>query len=240
MKTYISDIIPKIERFSQKLDNLTLLTSQHWVVIEEINDSKTVYIFRKNNELLISQNGLVEKAKWEYLGHNSLLIDMKQESYLFRHGFIDENVLALKIDSKNEYAFLANESKYEKELNSIDSIQKFLNDKYLDPQARRVMNLTNGGPGHDYIAPGYKSKRNGDETTLPVGVSDRLIIEFDDKLKGEIFVKNINGQAYFRGKPEGYWLNVQYLYADKEYCINALHYFLKTKRTLQKGLIGTY
>ncbi|KXK31195.1 MAG: hypothetical protein UZ12_BCD005000408 [Bacteroidetes bacterium OLB12] len=85
MKTYISDIIPKIERFSQKLDNLTLLTSQHWVVIEEINDSKTVYIFRKNNELLISQNGLVEKAKWEYLGHNSLLIDMKQESYLFRH-----------------------------------------------------------------------------------------------------------------------------------------------------------
>jgi len=245
MKTYISDIIPKIQRFSQELDNLTLLTNQHWVVIEEINESKTVYIFRQNNELLISQNGLVEKAKWEYLGNNSLLIDMKQESYLFRHGFFDENILALKIDSKNEYAFLVNESKFEKELNSIDSIREFLNDKYLDPQTRRTINLATGDnkpaePGHDYIAPGYKSRANGDETSFFESISDRLTLEFNDTLKGEIFVKRKNGQACFRGKPEGHWLNVQYLYEDKDHCINALHYFLKTKRTLPKGLIGTY
>jgi hypothetical protein len=66
MKTYISDIIPKIQKFSQKLDNLTLLTNQHWVVIDNVENEKNVYIFRQNNELLISQNGKVEKAKWEY------------------------------------------------------------------------------------------------------------------------------------------------------------------------------
>ena len=30
------------------------------------SNEKNVYIFRQNNELLISQNGKVEKATWEY------------------------------------------------------------------------------------------------------------------------------------------------------------------------------
>jgi len=74
MKTFIADIIPKIQRFSDKLDNLTLLRNQHWVLIDNIETEKKVYIFRPNNELLISKNGKVEKGKWEYLGNKSLLI----------------------------------------------------------------------------------------------------------------------------------------------------------------------
>ena len=141
MKTFISDLIPKLQRFSQKLDNLTLLTNQHWVVIDEINNNKNVYIFRTNNDLLISQNGKVEKAKWEYLGNNSLLIDKKEESFLFKHGFFDENILALKVDSKNEYAFLINENKYDGELNSIERIIDFLTKKYIEPQT--IKNIEN-------------------------------------------------------------------------------------------------
>src|SRR5690554_4511407 len=131
MKTFVADIIPKIQRYSQKLDNLTLLTNQHWVVLDELGQSKTVYIFRQTNELLISTNGKVEKAKWEYLGQNSILIDLKDQSYLFRHGFFDENVLALKIDSKEEYAVLINESKYQGELNSISAVLDFLKQNYI-------------------------------------------------------------------------------------------------------------
>ncbi len=144
MRTYISDIIPKIQRFSQKLDNLTLLTNQHWVVIDEIENSKNVYIFRQSNELLISQNGKVEKARWEYLGNNSLLIDKKENSYLFKHGFFDENILALKIDSKDEYAFLVNETKFHKELNSIGNIIEFLNKKYIEPQIKNKIHKKTG------------------------------------------------------------------------------------------------
>ena len=133
MRTYISDIIPRIQKFSQRLDNLTLLTNQHWVAIDDINRTKSVYIFRQNNELLISQNGKVERAKWEYLGHNSLLIERREESYLFKHGFLDENILALKIDSKDEYAFFVNETKFDKELNSFLNVIEFLSKKYIDP-----------------------------------------------------------------------------------------------------------
>lgn len=131
MKTFILDLIPKIQRYSKKLDNITVLTNKHWVLLNE-ETQKTVYIFRElNNQLLISINGKIEKANWEYLGNNSLLIDHTRGSYLFKHGFIDDSILALKIDGSDEYALLINEHKFEKQLNSINKVLSFLQKKYL-------------------------------------------------------------------------------------------------------------
>ncbi|HCQ12441.1 hypothetical protein [Flavobacterium sp.] len=141
MKTFISDLIPKLKQFSQKLDDLALLTNQHWVVVDDIVNNKNVYIFRANNDLLISQNGKVEKAKWEYLGNNSLLIDRKDESYLFKHGFFDKNILALKVDSKEEYVFLINENKYDGDLNSIESVLYFLKKTYLESPIEKFIEV---------------------------------------------------------------------------------------------------
>ncbi len=106
MKTYLAVIIPKIQRFSQRLDDLTKLTNQHWVSIGDIELHKRVFVFRPNNQLLISNNGIVEKGSWEYLGNQSLLLDTKTESYLLKLGFIDENITALKLDSTNTTHFL--------------------------------------------------------------------------------------------------------------------------------------
>lgn len=144
MKTFFSDIFPKIQRFSEKLDNITLLTNQHWVSIDDLSSAKTVYIFRSNNELLIATNGKVEKEKWEYLGNKSLLIDKKTESYLFKHGFFDENILALKVDSSEQYAVFVNENKYEGELDSIDRVFDFLKHKYLNPTIKSTIESTTG------------------------------------------------------------------------------------------------
>lgn len=151
MKTYLADIIPKIKRFSKKLDDLTLLTNQHWVVIDELKNSKFVYIFRSNNELLISQNGKIERGKWEYLGNNSLLIDRKEDSYLFRHGFFDENILALKVDGKEEFAFLVNENKYSGDLNSIEKVIEFLEKKYLKIIPQYQIEISSYNVDSDYI-----------------------------------------------------------------------------------------
>ena len=142
MKTFLLDIFPKIQKFSLKLDDITLLTNQHWVVIDEIANSKNVYIFRAKNELLISQNGKVEKGKWEYLGNKSLLIDKGNESYLFKHGFFDENILELKVDSSEEYAVFVNENKYEGELNSIERVKDFLNISYLQSDLIKQIDKT--------------------------------------------------------------------------------------------------
>jgi|TARA_B110000977_G_C10968647_1_gene451450 hypothetical protein len=140
MRTYLLDIIPKIKRFSQKLDDLTILTNQHWVVIDEETDRKLVFIFReKDNQLLISGNGKIEKGRWEYLGNNSILIDRKDGSFLFKHGFIDDYILALKIDGKDEYALLVNEIKFEERINSIPSVLNFLEKRYLNHSNKKIL-----------------------------------------------------------------------------------------------------
>lgn len=255
MRTYISEIIPRIQNFSQKLDNLTLLTNQHWVVIDDIDNEKNVYIFRQNSDLLISKNGKVEKAKWEYLGHNSLLIDRKDESYLFKHGFFDENILALKIDSSDEYVFLVNESKFEKELNSSLRVIEFLNRKYIEPHVIKkhiepqrkfsktdspkieVNNSTVYNNDIIYIAPKYKIIDKSEEYYGFSSKLEKYIIEFEDNEKGTFYLKKKNNEAYFSGKPEGYWISLKFIYKDMGSCINALHYFLKTNRELSIGLL---
>ncbi|MCY7351551.1 MAG: hypothetical protein LH606_12945 [Cytophagaceae bacterium] len=140
MQTFIS-VIHRLQGFSKRLDDLTMLTNQHWVVVDEIDKVKTVYIFRANKELLISCNGQVEKGSWDYLGNSSLLIDKKDNSYLFKHGFFDENILALKVDGKNEYAFLVNENKYEEEINTFKSVTEFLNKKYINSNAQKALEI---------------------------------------------------------------------------------------------------
>lgn len=193
MKTYFSDVIPRVQKFSQKLDNLTLLMKQHWVFIEDIERTKTVYIFRQNNELLISQNGIVERARWEYLGHNSLIIDRN----------------------------------------------------YIEPEARRNVNtvaepqnLLKAENDIAYIAPGYRITSKEEEASFFGDITEKLMVEFDDEARGEIFVKRKNGQAYFKAKPEGFWLTMNYIYSDKDQCIAALHCFLTTKKVILAGLIG--
>ena len=142
MKTFLLDIIPRIQHYSQKIDNLTVLTNKNWVVVDEELNRKVVFIFReKENQLLISENGKIEKGSWEYLGNNSLLIDRKDGSYLFKHGFFDDTVLALKVDGKEEYALLVNEHKFDKLLNSLSSILKYLNLTYSDEMQKRILTI---------------------------------------------------------------------------------------------------
>lgn len=181
METYFLDLIPRLQRFSQKLDNLTKLSNQHWVVVDEISNAKNVYIFRANGELLISHNGKVEKAKWEYLGNNSLLIDRKEESYLFKHGFLDENILALKVDSKEEYAFLVNENKFYGELNSIDKIAAFLTKTYLESPDR--MNLV----------------INGTEIDNKLQIESKKIVRWLDTNKGKLEIRTNLSAGYTYG-----------------------------------------
>lgn len=207
MKTYVADIIPKIQRFSQKLDNLTLLTNQHWVVLDELTNSKTVYIFRNNGELLIAINGKVDKAKWEYLGQNSILIDLKDQSYLFRHGFFDENILALKVDSKNEYAVLINENRHQIELNSISEVNDFLKNKYLLNPV--IPNKILGGNPSSII----DFKHQSDGYTFKMGAFKEFVVQFSNSHILRVYQKKSNGKYFI------YTNNDIILFPDKETCI---------------------
>ncbi len=200
MRTYITDIIPKIQRFSQKLDNLTLLMNQHWVAIDDIENTKSVYIFRENNELLIALNGRVERAKWEYLGFNSLLVERGKDSFLFKHGFFDENILALKLDSKNEYVLLVNETKFNLEINSIDSINQFLEEKYLNSGNRDIISKEKEYDPKVILPVDleYKIIRKSEAWAFSTGkyIKHEIIFENSKSLKGEFFFAKKTGKYF--------------------------------------------
>jgi hypothetical protein len=134
MKTYITDIFPKIQQFSKKLDDLSKLSNQHWVSLDEIGTSKIVYIFRPGNQLIISENGIVERAKWEYLGNGSFIIETNKGNYLLRQAFLDDTVLAFKVDSTDQHVFFVNETKYTGGICDLKDVLELLERKYIRNQ----------------------------------------------------------------------------------------------------------
>ena len=132
MRTFISDIIPRLQRFSIKLDSSSALTNKNWVLLSDEPNKKVVYIFsEKENLLRIAENGKIRKGKWDYLGNNSIELDIDNEPMLFKHAFLDEHLLALKLDGTEEFALLINEPNYDKFLNTIEKLNFFLEDTYL-------------------------------------------------------------------------------------------------------------
>lgn len=101
MKEYLKDLIPRVKKFSSKLDILTLLVSKNWVLVNNNIPIKKVFIFRRNNQLLISENGAVNIGQWEHLNSGALLLFFQNTKLLFSHGFVDDNVLVLKLDGTN-------------------------------------------------------------------------------------------------------------------------------------------
>jgi len=134
MKTYFSELIPRINHFSKKLDNLATLQNQNWLLINEFSNQKTVYIFRENGQLLISENGIVNKGTWEYINKKTIMIDSAQGTLLLNHGFLDDYILVLKLDGVEGYAFFVNESKTNIELRNFDSVISFLYKRYISKE----------------------------------------------------------------------------------------------------------
>lgn len=198
MKTFIADIIPKIQRFSQRLDDLTKLTNQHWVSLSDITQTKRVFIFRANNQLLISDNGLVEKGSWEYLGNQSLLLDTKNESYLLKHGFFDENVIALKLDSTDSYVFFINETKYNGELNNIQDVLKFLENKYLKNSGNSSgLGSTPKGTINENVNYEYTVVIERERYDIAWGNFIEYKIKFSDGREGEVYKGGSSGRYFF-------------------------------------------
>jgi hypothetical protein len=206
MKTFIADIIPRIQKFSQKLDDLTKLTNQHWISLGDITDEKRVFIFRDNNQLLISVNGIVEKSTWDYIGNQSILIETKSENYLMRHGFLDEDIFALKLDSKEQYAFFVNETRYKKELNNIQDILNYLENKYLKKaDFNKYRDIRLG-------LPNYIEDNPIEQKQILGGVFHIIGIHFEDSFRDFYYFypkknkysynKNYKGEIFFDNKDE--------------------------------------
>ena len=127
MKTYLNDIIPRLARHSERLDDIAMLVNKRWVLFDEFENQKTVYFFKKNYDLIISINGNVERGNWELIDNDYLSIKTIEGEFMFKKDFNDDNLFALKKDNVNEYAIFINETVFDqKNFKTIDSLNVFL------------------------------------------------------------------------------------------------------------------
>lgn len=131
MKQYLADILPRLQKYSARLDNLSLITDTPWIQVDDSND-RIVFIFRsKGSELLVSENGDVNTCSWEYLDYmDALLVKMGERRALYNHGFLDDAVMILSKDGSADYLLLVNEKKVE--ARDRDRVLARLNRKYLE------------------------------------------------------------------------------------------------------------
>lgn len=110
MKTYIFDTFNRYVKYSNKLDAKAILCKNPWLVFNDVG-RKEVYIFKENWTLLISVDGMVSRATWEYVeANNSIIINTSDESYMLKPSFANGLILVLQLDGTNQYSFLIDEA----------------------------------------------------------------------------------------------------------------------------------
>jgi len=111
MKDYLNSLLPRIRRYSDSLDKKSILIEQPWVIIDNEGNYEKL-IFKNNQELIMSLNGIVSVGTWEYLsGAKSLFIDINKSKVLLNQEFIEKGLLVLKYDGfSDKYFLLANEN----------------------------------------------------------------------------------------------------------------------------------
>lgn len=210
MRDYISSILPRIQQYSKQLNDEANFVEIPWGFIDEDGD-KVTYIFRRNNELLVSKKGEVATGHWEYLPVvQSLLIEYNSSKMMYNQGFLDKAVMVLRKDGTEEIFALAN-SKIIQDLR-IDGYLKEVVEKDLlgSPEGRQSNQrakisryLQNGQRIVFWGKPGGQSVFIGKGTRVTIGDSNISLSDGEYKLSdgAKLFIRG-GRVEYFEQKNE--------------------------------------
>ena len=135
-----------IKGISDKLNVKALLCDKSWVIYND-DGIRIVFIFEKKGSIIISQNGVVEKAKWEYVKANkSILIENNGQTLLLHPTFVDDILFIMQQDGTNFHIVMIDEKEVERlMLKTLEAINKYLvnvsnqhNTNYIDSQRREL------------------------------------------------------------------------------------------------------
>ncbi len=138
MRNYLYNIVPNLEPFDYSLHHDNQFINQEWVLINGIEDAKAMYIFKPNNELVISSNDHVTKTRWSFINSNFLSITTEDGIVLIKAFYKDKDVLVLNQKASEDYSFFINATNYKTGINNKDDIQQYLKEKYLQKAAELI------------------------------------------------------------------------------------------------------
>ncbi|MEO8772750.1 MAG: hypothetical protein ABI263_05240 [Gelidibacter sp.] len=131
MTDILYNIVPKLQPFDYSLHHDHQFINQKWVLINGIEDAKSMYVFKPNNELVISENNEVTTTRWSFINSNFISITTEDGIVLIKAYYKDKDTLVLNQKASEDYAFFINSSDYSETINSKADLQNFLKDKYL-------------------------------------------------------------------------------------------------------------
>lgn len=109
--SFISSNLVKAKKYTQKNISKSYLTGCAWALASETDNIQ--YIFRDNNSLLISKNGLVDKRTYELIiDNNSILISDNEKTELYNIVLVQNDFLFLNKVSENRILRFANQTKF--------------------------------------------------------------------------------------------------------------------------------
>ncbi|MBA6151316.1 hypothetical protein [Gelidibacter maritimus] len=131
MRNFLYNIVPNLEPFDYSLHYDHQFINQEWILINGIEDAKAVYIFKPNNELVISENDEITKTRWSYINSNFLSITTEDGIVLIKAYYKDKDVLVLNQKASEDYSFFINATNYNTAINNKDDVKKYLKEKYM-------------------------------------------------------------------------------------------------------------
>lgn len=139
MNLYIKDLFSRIKNYSKQLDAEAILYNKKWLFITE-NGEQVVYIFRPNNELIVTLNGIGVKGRWEILFDNTISIEVKEEIRIYNAAFVEEKFLALQLDSNNRFDVLVEKTIQEQNyITNLEESIKYIDNKYKQLELELVV-----------------------------------------------------------------------------------------------------
>lgn len=108
------------------------------MLINGIEDAQSMYVFKPNNELVISENNEVTTTRWSFINSNFLSIKTADGIVLIKAFYKDKDMLVLNQKASDEYSFFINSTDYADIISSKEDVQKFLKDKYLKKAAELI------------------------------------------------------------------------------------------------------
>lgn len=183
MKEYLHNAIPNLKPFDYERHHNALFINQPWVLVNGIEEKKSIYVFKSDNILEITRKKSVIETSWTLSINNVFTIETEDGLISVKAYFKDDDILVLNHQDKKEFALFINTTNYDEDLNSVEDVQLFLKEKYK----QKVSNLIYDHEFY-YIE---KSEEFGPFT----------VEELSDKVKREeismyCFVRDINEDDY--------------------------------------------
>jgi len=183
MPSSLIDTIPNLKPFDFETHHDALLLNREWILVNGIDEKKSVYTFKEDNVLKISEKENITETAWTIDVKNIFSIETEDGIITVKAYIKDDDVLVLNHEDKKDIALFINKSNYSTEVNTMDDVKIFLKEKYR----QKVSKLINKHEFY-YI---YQSEEFG-----PVTVETLSKKVENEQISPYCFVRDINEENY--------------------------------------------